>query len=968
MGIFDKLFGNKTAESAKTTTTATTKTERPAAVLSSTTPVVQYDESAPVEERQKVLDKSFDVKLLLEVTNNDNNDAIRQHAEKRLCTVLEKTSGEANQETLFQSTLSPKACKKLAIYAHSQALRDGFLLRIEGNQALLEVASLSPHIDTQVAAISRINDEIALKKLIQRFKGKRKKVYRAAKDRITDLRARHQHTTALEQQIEALEQAAEDQTLSLTAIVNAEKHLAESHNDLSRDLYNKFEQAIENLKELALEIDTQKSTRLAILDALSSIHDQLDTNQFSGSRQDFNTLINEQQHKWAQLPSWQAADAKVLDIRFEQNLSQVNTTANRYFDSKQYQDAHTDVLAQCKRWLEGQFHVTEDMLKAQEQRWQELKPVGDKSVQDFVQKEFSELMEKLHKRSQQQIDTLNYNDEFVASALDDLEEKLENGELTNSEKLHDDIEACLNSEVGVSKWVQKAVHGRFKRLKARLSELKRWQQFGEGQVRQELIDAMRCLAEDEDIHIETKAEQVKALQQRWKGIEGHAPKAMWNEFKRLGNIAWAPCAEYFESQRQVANVLLQERLGFLNEIQRHLDGVDWSNPNWKATAEANKKFEQIWREFPRLPEKQYQKAKKAYDKIATEWDKHLEGERQREFQRRENLIKRAEAERNTEDANAAIAVIKQLQKQWTPTLGLKKPSEEKALWSRFKGVCDSIFEKHGQQRAEVQAAIDESIKRYQQQLAQIEALLDDKLDFDTLKKRFNEAVDAVADFGDLPQKAAHSLRGELNRIVARFDAYQHEVLLDKRLDYLTQLNSQDLICIQLEQEKRAPERLISLSKTWDNIEPLLNDGQSRMRKRFEHALTTQQQGQVIEPDTDSIAEAQEICLLLELAAGLPSPEYAQPAREALRLRILDASMNGDKSFEHFSTEAGLYDVTVRWRSLPKGALNETLSQDSLWHWRSRFDNSVAQIRKNNKLKQVRTPETLAAEGTDAAAE
>lgn len=176
--------------------------------------------------------------------------------------------------------------------------------------------------------------------------------------------------------------------------------------------------------------------------------------------------------------------------------------------------------------------------------------------------------------------------------------------------------------------------------------------------------------------------------------------------------------------------------------------------------------------------------------------------------------------------------------------------------------------------------------------------------------------------------------------------------MDKHLDYLTQLNDQDRLCTELECDTVSDERLQSISAQWQSIAPLLNDGQSAMRKRFEQALKAQEEGTRPAVDDDVVAEVQTLCLSLELTADLPSPDFAQPAREQLRLKILDDAMNGDKSFERYTTEAGLYDIAIRWHTLPKSALNDNNSGDSLTNWRTRFANSVETIRRNNQLKPV----------------
>ncbi len=939
MGIFSKWFSGKQDNTSSQSHTPS-----------------EVAEPHPVSQASDVSQPVTDIGQLLEQLKSSSPTQLVE-IEEKLCEQLCQQAGDRYLMDICRAKLSTTARIAIAANAKSERLRQSFLNELSSDNALYALVNQSNYTDTQVHAIARINDEDTLKEILNTYKNKKKKLYRASKERLNELKSCHHSTTTLEQQLESLARAAQAQTLSLSAVIHAEKSLVEAQDTVEAATLEGFSQSLEELKEKALSIDKIRSSRQHILRAVSKLEEQIRMGKFTGSRADFDAQMNEQQQAWEKLLPWDCDEGREFAIRFEKALSRTNTAANHHFASKQQASEHQDILIQCQRWLDSQLYLTEDVLEEQEKRWQALEPL-DASAQQQADQDFTELMKRLYAKTQLQKNKQTENDEIVASAVEAFAEALEKGEVSKAQEIHQTIKQRLDSETGVSKWIREGVTERFKRLEGHLSELKRWQQFGDEQVRQNLIATMRALVDNEEIHIEAKADQVKMLQQRWKEVKGKAPQDLWEEFKTLGDQAWEPCAKYFEAQRRVANVLLQERLGFLNEIQRHLDSFDWSNPNWKASAEANKKFEKIWREFPRLPDKQYYKAKKAYDKISTQWDNYLEQERERERQRREGLIKQAEAQLANEDTSNAIEVIKGLQKQWSPTLGLKKQREEQALWNRFKTVCDAVFEAHNQQRAAEKQAKNDALEAHLQRLNAIEALLDNERDLDKLRPQYLQALDALPSFSDVSEKAAQSLRAQLDHLTRRYEKYEHEVLLETRLDYLAQLNDQDLLCIQIERDQRAPDRLASLSNKWHSIKPLLNDGQSRMRKRFDYAYEAQQNGVAVEPDLSVIDEAQEICLLLELTADLPSPDFALSAREALRLRILDAAMNGDKSFEHYATEAGLYDITVRWLTLPKSALTAELSGYSLTNWRARFNENVKQVRLTNRLKKMRESEGL----------
>ncbi len=511
-------------------------------------------------------------------------------------------------------------------------------------------------------------------------------------------------------------------------------------------------------------------------------------------------------------------------------------------------------------------------------------------------------------------------------------------------------------------------------------EFKRWQHFGNDQVRHELIEAMQALVDNTQLPIEEKAEQIQSLQKQWKGLHERAPQALWQQFKTLGDSAWQPCAAYFQKQRQVSKHGLKARLAFLQEAETALQAVDWQHPDWTAISTAHKQFEQLWRSFPKLQEHDYRKAKAAYRKVADIWDTHLGAERKRELQRRERLITQAQAlleDDNTTDSQQ----VKKLQQQWAPTVGLKRREHENALWQRFKSACDAVFTKHGEQRSQYKDAENAAFAAYQGQIQALADIVDDHASaFAQSKAAFHagfealqaddaesatltdEDADAVRrrDFPRVSGKAAQALRAQLAQVIERFEAREANALADKRLAYLDQLYQQDKLCTQLEQAAAGIDDALdcpAIEQQWQAIQPLLSDGQAALRKRFDKALSL-----VANNDTNSgnaatidlsnsqaLAQAQEICLLLELSADLPSPESAQTARENLRLAMLDAAMNGDKSFADYQTEQGLYALALRWFSLEKTDLSKAFDGITWDDWQTRFVNAYTAARQRYQL-------------------
>ncbi len=914
-----------------------------------------------LHDLQQVLKHSEDIAEVLHAYLHSEDEVTVDCADMRLRELLKQQDGEACFEQLLAAKLSLKTCRDLAVQAKSSALRFALLEKLTDDQYLLEVIARSDDVATKVAAIARLQHATNLQGLVKQFKGKQKKLYRAAKDRLHTVRQQQKAIANLQSHADSLANAIIKQSVSNSAIARFAKQLQETRACLSHAQQAQFTQQLELAKNSAQAIEQYKSERLQLIDRLDKLQQQLQAKTFIGKRSELNRSINDCQHRWAQLTAWPTEEAQALAIRFEQTLSKLNTTAGDYFAEQHLLHDSQQVFAQAQRWLDKKIFISAAMLQDWQKRWQALTPPDNPEIKKQLHDTFSELLTKLSDKSRQQLQQQQTNDKQVPQLVEEMAAALEAGEVKRAIKRQNAIRVCLRSDAGLSKPVYQAIAGRFKRLENRVNELMRWQHFGNDQVRHELLEAMQVLRDNTALPLEEKAEQIHRLQQHWKSLGGHAPDKLWKAFQTLADEAWEPCGEFFKQRRETSRASLQQRLDFLTEAEQHLHSVDWQNPDWEALSNAHKQFEKLWRSFPKLQEKDYRKAKKAYQKIAAIWDEHLGAQRRHELHRREQLITGVEALINQADTHAAIDEVKRLQSQWTPTVPLKRQDQEQALWQRFQTACDSIFAKHQQQKQTQADKQTRQLAEYQQQLTYIAEVLDANQDSNqgsgqvssqgsgqgsgqdnkASKPSFEALVAQIEPFANVEPAARKALNARLNDLKQRFKQQQHKAYLQKHLQHLEDLQRQDSLCGQLETEAVDNEQLISAEKAWASITPLLDDGQPSMQKRFKQALQEQRQGRLMAADDNAIARAKVICLIMEVSADIPSPDYAKAARETLRMQNLDNAMNGDRSFEQYATESGCYDLSVEWLCLPKAGLDKAQDGASLPDWQKRFATALA---------------------------
>ncbi len=190
----------------------------------------------------------------------------------------------------------------------------------------------------------------------------------------------------------------------------------------------------------------------------------------------------------------------------------------------------------------------------------------------------------------------------------------------------------------------------------------------------------------------------------------------------------------------------------------------------KAAREQMKALDVEWRASPKLDGKRFKPLKDAWD---AQWQKlnarsdarRAEGEQVRagRLEQQRRLVESVETLAKATDLHAAAERMKGLQVQWKAIGFAGRTEETEALWARFRGAADSIFQRRNEsddaeQRSNVEkkeALIQRALALAEDGVADPDHALDDlhrawkkigrvpKKQSDELWSRFKDACDAV---------------------------------------------------------------------------------------------------------------------------------------------------------------------------------------------------------------------------------
>jgi hypothetical protein len=112
---------------------------------------------------------------------------------------------------------------------------------------------------------------------------------------------------------------------------------------------------------------------------------------------------------------------------------------------------------------------------------------------------------------------------------------------------------------------------------------------------------------------------------------------------------------------------------------------------------------QAFRELGPVDRKQERKSQKALDKVCDRIYAHLEQEYARNVEGKKALIAEAQALAGQDDLRQAIDRAKALQREWKD-LGPTPQRVDRGLWKDFRGACDAVFARVGEEREQRTAA------------------------------------------------------------------------------------------------------------------------------------------------------------------------------------------------------------------------------------------------------------------------
>lgn len=272
-------------------------------------------------------------------------------------------------------------------------------------------------------------------------------------------------------------------------------------------------------------------------------------------------------------------------------------------------------------------------------------------------------------------------------------------------------------------------------------------------------------------------------------------EAIWKRFKAASDKVYARRKEFVESLKTNLKQNFEEKQKLSEQVQAFVEFdsdkiSDW-NAKTKEILDIQKKWESIGslpREHAKDINKQFWSSFKKFFNNKSAFFKKLEGQREENLKLKEELVRRAESLRDSDDMEKTANELKELQKEWKD-IGPVPERVRNDVYLRFKKACDDFFERKRSSEKETEKDYILNLKLKEEICSQIEKLAEENSND---VEKVESLMDEYNDIGFVPRNSIKSIQKRFLKAVEKFANNAQELSAEEKKDVLIAAQYQKL--------------------------------------------------------------------------------------------------------------------------------------------------------------------------------
>ena len=857
-----------------------------------------------------------DLTTLRRLAAEDEDAAVRDLAGARyrrlLCGLDEGAPPLAARLAELGDASDQQMIGDLASQAREPELRLAAIGRLTRPEALATCAIDDPLAANRLAAAERVRDKIALERIAKGIGKRDKRVYRLVRERLKAIAEAEERPRLAREQGNALCDKLErlgrfDNWTQDRAVL---EHLERQWQAISAEADEPLRTRYGNLRQRFLDAydayardhAAQLAAKQARADAATARQGLIAELEQAAALDDLAALdarLEENARAWASSDAPEPSAATRLDKAHAAALAAAKAQRERLQQRRRHAQTADRLMADTRKALSHGGAPERKTLRSLQRRFDEL--ADDVAQRDAIREALDQLTHRFDKHRRQ----LERRLAQLPERLAELDAHFEQGELKKAEPLYQSISATLDHAraAGLPQSDIAPVDAHLKDIAPRLHELRQWRRWSADEHRTVLCEAMDVLAGDEEHGLEQAANRLHELQREWRNLDRNgapAADALWQRFHQAAERVHERCKPFLDQQAALRAENRKQREALCKRLEEFMDQVDWERIDWKKLVRAEREMRQAWSDLGPVEGRHHKPLEGRFRRDLRRLDKVLSEERERNQAEKRALIGQMEALADEPDLRRAIDGAKALQQQWHTTVAGRQ-RDENALWKAFRAASDAVFARREAEIKAKGAELRENESAREaicQELAALSA--SDAMD----PARFEQALRGLktrwhdTESMPLPRAAGPALSKQWRAALAEANVRLEALRESARWAATERLASR---ADWLDQTARAlagdaePPSAEGLKAGWSAL-PELEDADSAaaLEERFGEVLAAlddpAERAALARRLDDNRGRRGDLCLHLEIVAGVPSPEPLREQRMALQVERLRERM------------------------------------------------------------------------------
>lgn len=316
-----------------------------------------------------------------------------------------------------------------------------------------------------------------------------------------------------------------------------------------------------------------------------------------------------------------------------------------------------------------------------------------------------------------------------------------------------------------------------------------------------IIEQAEALAKDDNINRAFR--ELQNLHKIWKEELGPVAREhrepIWDRFKEATKKINENRQEYFKSLDKLYEQNLVNKQAIIDKIDQLSSENINTHKGWQNKIKEVEALREEFFKAGKVPIKvneatwaKFKEAVRTFNRKKNQFYKDLKKEQYVNLEKKQELVKIAEENKDNEDFEVTTPLMKKIQADWKKIGHVPRKDSDK-IWKQFKTACNHYFDRIKDQRNAASAEEEQAFKEKEALLAKVKELKltgDQKEDLATIKEQINN----WKNIGRVPRNKKH-IEGDFNNVLdglfKNLDLNKSEAEMIKFENKLQDLSSTD---------------------------------------------------------------------------------------------------------------------------------------------------------------------------------